>query len=444
MRFKVQCFLLIVFSFWPFRVQADFSDLSSTDPYYVAIDALVDQGVLTGYEDNTFHPGEEVNRAEALKIVLLGTGVDLEEGTSSVDLTFSDVKEIDWFFPYVSTGLHLGIIKGYEDATFRPEQSVNRAEAMKMLLEAAGIGLEGSVNVTTPTAAPFVDVAVEFWYASYASYAKSWNIEPPQTDGQWHPEEAITRGNLAEMVYRLQKVNSEKHAFDESQNWLRVDFPTVEVSLKVPFTWGYKDEGVGAAFLLDRAHGQLSLLSPYENGATLLLTRYANAEGEEVEDLFDNVIAHSTGTPQETTLAGLDALVIYPAEDSVTYREWYISLPNDRLLHAVALRGQGDYSFYLDLYFDLMMESLVYASASTSDLSLEEILTEIREAIQVDNVGAEMMEHLSDWELLETDSIGVGTGPVDYYYSPSAAITIKYERSFDVILDLREGETTAF
>ena len=46
--------------------------------------------------------------------------------------------------------------------------------------------------------------------------------------------------------------------------------------------------------------------------------------------------------------------------------------------------------------------------------------------------------------IIETDAIGVGTGPIDYYYSEKIDLTIKYERSADVILDAREGRTTKF
>lgn len=416
--------------------RADFSDVASTDAHAVAIESLVSQGILEGYSDGTFKPDQEVNRAEALKIILMGVGAEVDE-SSGAALVFSDVSEEDWFFSYVSTGVALGIIQGYEDGTFKPEQTVNRAEAVKMLLAAAEIA------VSSPSSSPFADVAVSEWYAAYAAYAKTWNIEPPQTDGLWHGEEAISRGNISEMVYRLQQTEEQGHAFDEGQNWLVKDFPTVDISMKVPFGWGYKQEGVGAVFLLDRENDQVSLLTPYENGGTLLLTRFANAEGASSANLFASISANTEWDIEETTVAGYDALVVYH-EEGIYYREWYVALDNGSLLHAVALRGDGAYSSYMEWFFEAMMDSVEYKSGGTSDLTIEEVVEALRGAIQVDGVGSEMMEYLSDWELIETDTIGVGTGPVDYYYSPSANITVKYERSYDVILDLEDGETSAF
>lgn len=415
---------------------ADFSDVSTAHTHYVAISSLVEQGILQGYEDGTFQPGNEVNRAEALKIILLGTGVEVT-GESTAGILFSDVTEDDWFFDYVSTAVSLGIIQGYDDGTFKPAQTVNRAEAMKMLLAAA------EVDVDAAGSAAFLDTPVSAWFSGYSSYAKTWNIEPPQTDGLWHPEDAITRANLAEMVYRLQETEDLGHAFDEGTNWQRKEFPTVDISMKVPFSWGYKQEGVGTVFLLDRENDQMSLLTPYENGGTLLFTRYANSEGASTANLFASIEENTLWETEETTVNGYDALVVYH-DAGIYYREWYLVLDNNSLLHLVALRGDGAYSPYLEWFFTTMVDSIEYDASTTSELTIEETVAELREAIQVDGVGTEMMELLADWELIETDTIGVGTGPVDYYYSPSANVTVKYERSFDVILDLEDGETSAF
>lgn len=416
--------------------RADFSDVYNTDANFVAVNALVDQGILLGYEDGTFLPGNEVNRAEALKIILMGTGITVDE-SSGAGVLFSDVSEEDWFFSYVSTGVSLGIIQGYDDATFKPEQTVNRAEAVKMLLAAA------EISVGSSSAAPFPDVPVSEWYSPYASYAKTWNIEAPQTDGNWHGADAITRANISEMVYRLQQTQELEHAFDEAQNWLSKDFPTVNVSMKVPFGWGYKQDGVGAAFLLDHENQQLSLLTPYDNGGTLLMTRYANSDSQSAADLFANIEAHTDLETDETSLGDYETLVVYH-EDGSTYREWYLMLDNGTLLHVLAMRGDGAYSNYLEWYFDAMVASIEYQSSGTTEKTIDEIVEALRGAIQVDGTGTDMMSYLTDWELIETDTIGVGTGPVDYFYSPGADITIKYERSYDVILDLKDGRTSAF
>lgn len=413
----------------PQVVFADFTD-TANHKNSIAINSLVEQQILQGYEDNSFKPDQEVNRAEAIKIILLGLGVAVDEN-ANFENNFTDVSISDWFFKYIATGVNLGIIKGYDDGTFKAGQTVNRAEALKMLT------LAGLVELGIPAENPFPDVPRDSWFGYYADYAKTWNIEPAQTDGNWHGEQNITRGNIAEMVYRMQQVKSSGKAFDESANWVVKNFSTVGLSLKVPYGWYYKSDGVGAIWLLDSAHSQYSLLDTYENGATLLMTRYSNLEGKSAGQLFASLQSNVGESTSETAINGYSALVVYRNEEE-KWREWYIVLPNNSMVHLVAMRGQGLYGSYLESYLEKIVMSASYESSGEDAVEL------IRSAIQVDGQGQNAMALLSDLQLIETDSIGVGTGPVDYYYSPSADITIKYERSYDVILDVKDGNTTAF
>jgi len=363
----------------------------------------------------------------------MGMSVTVGSGT---DTGFSDVPATEWYAPFVGTATAAGIVSGYPDGSFLPGQTVNRAEAMKMLT------LAGSSDVGRAEGS-FSDVSLDSWFAPYASYAKKWNLEPPQTDGLWHADAEISRANLAEMVYRMQKVRDSGNGFDESTNWARVDFPAVDISMKVPFAWGVKQEGVGAAFLLDSANGQISLLNPYANGGTLLMTRYMNTEGASASEVFAGIQSKLSVQSDIVKIGSFDALVVYD-ESGLSYRQWYLAMPNGEIVNFWAMRGDGAYGPYLEWFFDTMIASTEFSASSESGMTIDEIVSDLRGAIQVDGTGEQMMALLSDWELFETDAIGVGTGPVDYYYSPSANITLKYERSYDVILDLRDGKTAAF
>jgi len=195
--------------------------------------------------------------------------------------------------------------------------------------------------------------------------------------------------------------------------------------------------------LLDEDGGQLSMLTPYDNGGTLLMTRYANSEGRSATEIFNDLRAATIYENAQTSLNGYDTLIIY--RDSDTYfREWYVMMDNGSLVHFLALRGNGAYSDYLENYLDTIVSTVAYAPDGEVEMSVDDIVEALRSAMQVDGSGNSVMELLDDWSLIETDAIGVGTGPVDYYYSPSANLTVKYERSFDVILDIENGETTAF
>jgi len=109
----------------------DVSARSEFAPYiYAAKEAgLIDAGLL-------FRPHATVNRAEALKIILLGAETDLEDYPEGMTLSFEDVARDAWFRPYLKYAFHKGIIGGYEVAgkrEFRGANNVTRAEASKII-----------------------------------------------------------------------------------------------------------------------------------------------------------------------------------------------------------------------------------------------------------------------------------------------------------------------
>ena len=117
---------------------ASFSDLNGT-PYDKAVSALSGLGIVGGYPDGTFKPANPVTRAELAKILVIalgyGTTADvLKNATSS----FSDVKAGDWFNGYVSVAASLGVVKGYPDGTFHPNDKVSYQDALVMMLRAGG------------------------------------------------------------------------------------------------------------------------------------------------------------------------------------------------------------------------------------------------------------------------------------------------------------------
>jgi hypothetical protein len=76
--------------------------------------------------------------------------------------------------------------------------------------------------------------------------------------------------------------------------------------------------------------------------------------------------------------------------------------------------------------------------------TIQERLNEVRKALLVEGKGMETIDLFADKKIIETDVVGVGTGPVDYYFVPLIDYTLKYEREGDVILDIMEGETIDF
>lgn len=172
---------------------AIFSDVSPGDVSYDAIYFLKKYGVISGYPDGSFGPENEVSRAEVLKIILNAINANLFTG----DLPFSDIPDGEWFTTYVATAYDRQIIDGYPDLTFRPANVVNRAELLKILLEAFAVNVNDEVIEDV-----YADVSKDEWYAPYVAYGKEKNLIVLK-DGLFRPEEGMTRREVAETVYRI-------------------------------------------------------------------------------------------------------------------------------------------------------------------------------------------------------------------------------------------------
>lgn len=125
---KVFIFALFIF---PASAYA-FSDLSEGDTYFPALTYLEYEGVIGGYDDGTVRPDAQINRAELIKILVEGLG---KKTDSTHKNCFPDVQE-EWFAKYVCYALEEGWVAGYDDGTFKPSQNVNKVEALKIVLNA--------------------------------------------------------------------------------------------------------------------------------------------------------------------------------------------------------------------------------------------------------------------------------------------------------------------
>ncbi|NLM08527.1 MAG: S-layer homology domain-containing protein, partial [Clostridiales Family XIII bacterium] len=133
---KVLSFVLVlslVLGSFGMAFAAPLSDVKGED-CADAVSVLTELGVVSGYPDGTYKPDNIVTRAEMAVIVVRALGLaNYATGTSS----FSDMAG-HWSNAYVAYATSLGIIDGYPDGTFRPDNTVSYDEAAKMLVAALG------------------------------------------------------------------------------------------------------------------------------------------------------------------------------------------------------------------------------------------------------------------------------------------------------------------
>lgn len=176
-----------------------FEDLDFLSPYYQAISYLKENDIIGGYLDYTFKPDNPLNRAELLKILVEAAGNN--PNAEDYNNCFPDVKT-DWYARYVCFAYTKGWINGYPNGTFKPENFVNKAEAIKMLMNIFDLYEWRNEGFGGFDGYPYQDVEVGAWYMQYIGQAKELGILE-ETEGYFYPGNNITRGQISENIYRL-------------------------------------------------------------------------------------------------------------------------------------------------------------------------------------------------------------------------------------------------
>ena len=113
--------------------RAAFGDVSDKDWFAPYIKAAVDNGIVSGQSDDKFGVGENITRQD-MAVILANALKYLDKTTEGTGNSFKDASDVsDYAVNAVDTLSAAGIINGYEDGTFQPLNSANRAEAAKVI-----------------------------------------------------------------------------------------------------------------------------------------------------------------------------------------------------------------------------------------------------------------------------------------------------------------------
>jgi len=202
-----------IFGFFliPGVAMATFSDVPSGHPDFLAVESLSRAGIINGYPDGTYKPDQKISRAEALKLIMRAAGARVDSGLYSTG--FYDVPLDSWYAGYVMQAVLEKIIAGNPDGSFAGDRTVNESEFLKIMLKAFKIDLSKHVGLTVKISN---DSAIGEWFIPYLSYAKMVGLIYPDFKYNLLPSKEITRGNAAGMLYKMYLI---KYG-DESQKYL--------------------------------------------------------------------------------------------------------------------------------------------------------------------------------------------------------------------------------
>ncbi|HWO98985.1 MAG TPA: S-layer homology domain-containing protein [Bacillus sp. (in: firmicutes)] len=166
---------------------------------------FLDLQIISGFKNElgqTFlKPNDSITRAQFVKILVNALGLK----NSGQALSFGDVHESDWFYPYVQTAASLGITTG-SHGLFKPNEQIKRDQMAAMIYRASHLQLNDNEWIGSTNS--FKDVSSDYWAYPFISKAALAGIISGYEDGTFKPLAYATRAQGIVMIHRMmQKLN---------------------------------------------------------------------------------------------------------------------------------------------------------------------------------------------------------------------------------------------
>ncbi|WP_050613980.1 S-layer homology domain-containing protein [Bacillus testis] len=215
--FPIIVSLLLMFSLAPFAYadeesyEPTFKDVPESYKFFEDIELLTWDGVISGYKDGTFRPNQSVTREQAA--IMIGRWLDYDGKPQKT--IFPDVSPASVASGYIQEAVNDGIIQGFKDGTFRPTQTVTRGQM--------AIFLSRAFDLTEADQVTFKDVSPSSAAYPYIGKLIHANITYGYEDGTFKPNLAVTRGQFAAFMNRAIEFELSQY-YDEDWSDEDMDF----------------------------------------------------------------------------------------------------------------------------------------------------------------------------------------------------------------------------
>ncbi|MCD7947392.1 MAG: DUF11 domain-containing protein [Oscillospiraceae bacterium] len=168
-----------------------FSDVSTGAWYYTEVELAYNVGIINGYEDGTFKPDDPITRAEFAMIAALFAELSRSEQTM-----FNDVTSDHWAFQLINAAAIAGWVQGYGDGTYRPEETISRSEAVTLINRMRNRIITAEELNELGVQNPYTDLVETYW--AYGDLLEA-TIKHAASD--WH-DLTYNDGNLNIIIER--------------------------------------------------------------------------------------------------------------------------------------------------------------------------------------------------------------------------------------------------
>lgn len=352
--------------------------------------------LINGYLDGTFKPDQPITRAEALKILIQK---QMPQDYTSNKIYFSDVSQNDWFYNFVNYAEQNQIINGYLDGTFKPNNNISIAESLKILFQ---------VNKVSYLA----DQSLE-WFANLDRKAQELNLYKKAPNNFLNVNDLITR---SELVYLIETLKADQMQTVANYNW---NYENQDFSLKtLKSEHFYKLENNGILVL-------------FEDG--FLSFEIINNTFNSFEDSLGNF-----------TFLGKDKIV-----ESIFFKGKSLALSDSTKYYEQALDSDKNLIYRIKIEknngINQILNSLKFDTSQLRKFQkFGDLNQEIRNNLLIEGAFSQIESKITNKKIIYTDVIGIGMGPIDYIYLSDLNLTVKNERNTSTILQIKDGENSDF
>ncbi|KIL46675.1 hypothetical protein KP77_28020 [Jeotgalibacillus alimentarius] len=232
----------------PLSADAAFRDVSM---YADEIDFLTGEGIIKGYDDGTFRPGNALNRLQAVQMILREMGIMNIEENEVLDPGFTDLRPGEYGYKEIAKAVELGFIGGKtaENGSrfFDAYGTLTRAQMAKIMAE--GYDLSSGKDYS------FRDVANGHWASEHISRIANAGVTTGYQDGSFKPENKLQRQHFALFMARLLNESFR----DNGGSGQTGELGEMDVT--------FLDVGQGDAILIEHTNGEVTLVDAGRYGS---------------------------------------------------------------------------------------------------------------------------------------------------------------------------------
>ena len=183
---------------------AFYSDMDENHWAYQSIKFLTEVGVVVGYPDGTYKPDIPVTRAEFASMAIKALGQ--EDASVTQDIHFSDVKSDFWAYDIIKKAVYFDLVTDSENAQFRPYDSVTRAEAISIAVNALTtqqISEQKAQEILEKSYEDYTQIPAWFLLAAGKAQLLDMIIVMPGNEGKLEAERPANRAEVAAILYKM-------------------------------------------------------------------------------------------------------------------------------------------------------------------------------------------------------------------------------------------------